>query len=600
MNLKKLSLSCLFIVSFPIFACQPGGKYYGHHNRKLSKQALRIGPDRTQQHKQDIWEQLKAKKDLKAPHSSYSQRAANYAAYANMLASAIAAQKAGELSHSSDQRTRCARPIAAALLVTLFITGQCVTASLADQTSPVYIKDYNGPLPGPGQFMCSDVDQVAHDRWCYSIQPQYTVECCNHHEHPDPQTNPVLCATSNLDGVVNDAASAPAETVENARTLARAHWRETRKTFTKRNEATHMLELVRDQNVNGTRCRIVPRIATLLNDDEIYNYNFEYAGIPFRARLYDVDERVLPIHTAMAKKIYTKFNLKRPLKLFLCNDGSFDGFGAATATIIAHNGQIYNALIEPSATLVQYSDQEQAMHLPHEATHAFQSEEEKRTGHTTGNNDEAEAEMGETLYANNGDKVGAKYDQMPLSELTQENVHEKLESNKDAGNHPAGKDQIPLKLKVNMNHHRAKQLILTEKILRACYPIDRNLAPVTNAAEACKFYDFNSICTNAASFIEAGQYVKAGETLISAAECVDKSAQRSRDHKELQAAYMNAGLLLIAKGLEQRETWQDLDNFIEGTSDSSSKYATIDYAIRERIARLMTAKHIWYQILLDF
>ena len=48
--------------SLSLLGGQPGGKFYGHYDRKSSKRDLRVGPDRTQQRKQAAWEVLLSKK----------------------------------------------------------------------------------------------------------------------------------------------------------------------------------------------------------------------------------------------------------------------------------------------------------------------------------------------------------------------------------------------------------------------------------------------------------------------------------------------------------------------------------------------------------
>ncbi len=131
MNLKKTT-TILFLVltSMPTLACQPGGSYYGHHDRKLSKHELRAGPDRKQHHKQDIWEQLKAKKAQKAGNSISSQSAANYwVAYAQVLAAAVATQQECCQTRESNQNIeRCTRPIATAILLTLLLIPRSADA----------------------------------------------------------------------------------------------------------------------------------------------------------------------------------------------------------------------------------------------------------------------------------------------------------------------------------------------------------------------------------------------------------------------------------------------------------------------------------------
>lgn len=126
MNFIKLLLSCLFIVSIPTLACQQGGTCYGHHDRKLSKRDLHVGPDQRQKHKQDLWEMAKAKRDQKVQKDSPSEKlATGYAAYSKLLAHAIAMQSTDDHSHCSVCPISCPHPFMAAALCTLLFITPC-------------------------------------------------------------------------------------------------------------------------------------------------------------------------------------------------------------------------------------------------------------------------------------------------------------------------------------------------------------------------------------------------------------------------------------------------------------------------------------------
>jgi len=59
---KLIFIYCCLVSALPSFACQRGGKFYSHCDRKLSKKEFHVGPDRTQQRKQAAWEVVLSKK----------------------------------------------------------------------------------------------------------------------------------------------------------------------------------------------------------------------------------------------------------------------------------------------------------------------------------------------------------------------------------------------------------------------------------------------------------------------------------------------------------------------------------------------------------
>ncbi len=126
MNSSRISIFCLLIASVPITACQPCGKNGGHYDRKLTKRDLRAGPDQHQKHKQDLWEMVKAKKDMQTQKSSSSGKlAVCHEAYAKLLAQAIATQATDEHAQCTAHPIRCDHPLMAAALFTLLFIAPC-------------------------------------------------------------------------------------------------------------------------------------------------------------------------------------------------------------------------------------------------------------------------------------------------------------------------------------------------------------------------------------------------------------------------------------------------------------------------------------------
>lgn len=179
MNIARIVLNCLLMISFQILCCQPGGKFC-----RVSQPTRRLGPDQHLRHKVDLWEIKKANKDQKIHSSALSGfSVARYEAYAKLLAQAIATQSTDDHTQCSARPIRCSHPLMAAALFTLLFIAPCagndyyeicdaccqkqyaIEQHIADQRAFIdaFHLDFNYPA--------SDIHCRAYDQWKEIMHP---------------------------------------------------------------------------------------------------------------------------------------------------------------------------------------------------------------------------------------------------------------------------------------------------------------------------------------------------------------------------------------------------------------------------------------------
>jgi len=168
-----------------ISASQLGVKSYGHYGKTQSKQQLRVGPDRTQLHRQGVWEKLQARK------AQRSRRPAH-----EVVQPALALYKPAEsipvihppIRHErreeffSHARSSYAHRTKATALLALMLLVPTAIAAIPIEQPGVFSAVY---FPS-SQFSYGSEDKTfgscekLHDNstLCCSIQPHYTVTCC--------------------------------------------------------------------------------------------------------------------------------------------------------------------------------------------------------------------------------------------------------------------------------------------------------------------------------------------------------------------------------------------------------------------------------------
>lgn len=147
MIIRKICASLLILFSVALIASYPGGKFYGHYNRKLSKRDQYVGPDRNRQLRQAAWERLQAKKEQKAQTTDASHVILAYCqSVAGMAAASQPATYERHAEHAPRYRVGSAHPFMAAVLIWLMLTAPCATGTLCHDLEDQlhnYMPEYN-------------------------------------------------------------------------------------------------------------------------------------------------------------------------------------------------------------------------------------------------------------------------------------------------------------------------------------------------------------------------------------------------------------------------------------------------------------------------
>lgn len=142
-------IRALFLMLFPValIASYPGGKFYGHYNRKLSKRDHYVGPDRNLQRRVAAWEKLQVKKEQKAQIPDASHVILAYCqTVANMASANKPATHERHADHSLRRKTRIVYPFMAAVLLGFMLTAPCVTGTTCHDLENQlhnYLPEYN-------------------------------------------------------------------------------------------------------------------------------------------------------------------------------------------------------------------------------------------------------------------------------------------------------------------------------------------------------------------------------------------------------------------------------------------------------------------------
>jgi len=128
---KLICMYCCLVFVLPSFAGHPGGKFYGNHNRKLSKKDLHVGPNRNQLRRQGAWEMLLAKKALKSHlHETAGTTVVQKLPFANVPAMNLPITRERQ-HYAPSLKLRFAHPIQTIILFTLLIAAPYASACRA-------------------------------------------------------------------------------------------------------------------------------------------------------------------------------------------------------------------------------------------------------------------------------------------------------------------------------------------------------------------------------------------------------------------------------------------------------------------------------------